>query len=166
MLYALAALAALAALFLLIQAVPYGRDHSNPTVTKEPAWDSPQTRPFAKAACFDCHSNETTWPWYSNVAPMSWLVENDVKGGRTTLNFSEWDRPQGADDIVDAVQGGEMPPWCYAGMPNHSGARLSSTEKNAFVRGSTRRFGRPAASRWLRRRTSRRLRSAAASASS
>ena len=54
----------LVALFLLIQAIPYGRAHSNPQVTKEPAWNAPQTRVLAKDACFDCHSNETTWPWY------------------------------------------------------------------------------------------------------
>ena len=125
----------LAVLFLLIQAVPYGRDHSNPPVTKEPAWDSQQTRDFAKDSCFDCHSNETKWPWYTNIAPASWLTENDVKEGRSTLNFSEWDRPQEAGDIVEAVQGGGMPPWYYAWMPNHAAARLSSSEKSAFVAG-------------------------------
>jgi Haem-binding domain len=127
----------LVVLFVLIQAVPYGRDHTNPPVTKEPAWNSPQTRAFAVAACFDCHSNETKWPWYTNVAPVSWLTENDVKGGRETLNFSEWDRTQQADasEIVEAVQGGSMPPFYYALMPNHPDGRLSSSEKAAFVRG-------------------------------
>jgi hypothetical protein len=57
--------------FLLIQLVPYGRAHANPPVVKEPAWDSPTTRALAKRACFDCHSNETVWPWYTNVAPVS-----------------------------------------------------------------------------------------------
>jgi hypothetical protein len=130
-------LGALVALFLLIQAVPYGRDHSNPPVTAEPAWDSPQTRTFAVAACFDCHSNQTKWPWYTNVAPVSWLTENDVKGGRSTLNFSEWNRPQdtGISDIVEAVRGGSMPPFYYAWMPNHPNARLSKVEQDAFIRG-------------------------------
>jgi hypothetical protein len=57
------------ALFALIQVVPYGRSHTNPPVQSEPKWDSPQTRALAVRACYDCHSNETTWPWYTNVAP-------------------------------------------------------------------------------------------------
>ena len=57
--------------FLAIQLVPYGRTHTNPPVTAEPAWDSPQTRALAVRACFDCHSNETVWPWYTSIAPIS-----------------------------------------------------------------------------------------------
>ena len=83
----------LVALFVLIQLVPYGRNHANPPVVKEPEWVSPQTRQLAKRACFDCHSNESVWPWYSNIAPVSWLVQNDVDEGRRRLNFSEWGRP-------------------------------------------------------------------------
>ena len=56
----------------VMQLVPYGRDHSNPPVTAEPNWDSPETRALFKRACFDCHSNETVWPWYAYVAPFSW----------------------------------------------------------------------------------------------
>ena len=82
--------AVLAAAFLLIQLVPYGHAHDNPPVAAEPNWDSPQTRELAQRACFDCHSNETTWPWYSNVAPVSWLVQHDVDEGREYLNFSRW----------------------------------------------------------------------------
>ena len=78
------------AIFLLIQLIPYGRDHTNPAVVAEPAWDLPETRALAVRACFDCHSNETIWPWYSNVAPISWLVQRDVDEGREKLNFSEW----------------------------------------------------------------------------
>ena len=62
------------ALFIVIQLVPYGRDHTNPPATKEVQWNSPQTKDLAVRACFDCHSNKTTWPWYSNVAPISWLI--------------------------------------------------------------------------------------------
>src|SRR5574340_945670 len=68
--------------FLLIQLVPYGRNHTNPPVTGEPRWDSPQTRALAARACFDCHSNETKWRWYSNIAPISWLIQRDVDSGR------------------------------------------------------------------------------------
>ncbi len=123
----------LVALFLLIQAIPYGRAHSNPQVTKEPAWNAPQTRALAKDACFDCHSNETTWPWYSNIAPVSWLVTHDVDSGRSTLNFSEWNRPQETDDIVEAVAGGGMPPWYY--KIAHPKSRLSSAERAQLARG-------------------------------
>ena len=61
----------------LIQFVPYGRDHDNPEVTNTVAWDSPRTAELFDPACADCHSNETDWPWYSNVAPVSWLVQSD-----------------------------------------------------------------------------------------
>jgi hypothetical protein len=79
----------LMALVFLIQFVPYGRDHSNPAVRAEPAWDSPRTRELTVRACYDCHSNETTWPWYTNIAPISWLVQSDVERGRAELNYSD-----------------------------------------------------------------------------
>ncbi len=80
-----------------IQFVPYGRDHTNPPVTASPAWDSPRTEQLVRAACYDCHSNETVWPWYSSVAPASWLLQRDVDEGRDHMNFSEWElhRPGG-----------------------------------------------------------------------
>jgi mono/diheme cytochrome c family protein len=123
------------ALFVAIQFVPYGRDHSNPPVTGEPNWDSAETRALAARACFDCHSNETTWPWYSKLAPVSWLVQADVDGGRETLNFSEWNRPQEAEpgEIEEVIRGGSMPPWYYT--LQHSNAKLSGTEKDALISG-------------------------------
>jgi Haem-binding domain len=123
-----------AGVLVLIQLVPYGRDHDAPPVSAEPLWDSDLTRAFAVAACFDCHSNETEWPWYTNVAPMSWLTQRDVDGGREALNFSEWDRPQGeAEEITEVVAEGEMPPWYYAML--HSGARLSEQEQRRLIEG-------------------------------
>jgi mono/diheme cytochrome c family protein len=125
---------ALLALFILIQAVPYGRSHTNPPVTREPAWNSPQTRALAARACFDCHSNQTDWRWYSNIAPVSWLVQSDVDGGRAALNFSEWDRPQDdAGDIVEQILGGDMPPGIYTLI--HPGADLSSAERQQLAQG-------------------------------
>jgi hypothetical protein len=122
-------------LFVVIQAVPYGRNHSNPPVTQELKWDSPQTRSLAARACFDCHSNLTKWLWYSNIAPVSWLTQRDVDGGRAQLNFSEWNKPQdtSAGDLADSIRSGSMPPWFYV-IP-HPRARLSSTEKDALIRG-------------------------------
>ena len=80
-------------LLVVIQAVPYGRNHTNPPLRAEPKWDSARTRQLAVDACFACHSNQTRWPWYSSVAPVSWLTQHDVEDGRRILNFSEWDRP-------------------------------------------------------------------------
>jgi len=124
----------LVALFAVIQLVPYGRSHTNPPVTAEPSWDSSQTRALAKRACFDCHSNLTTWPWYSNVAPVSWLVQRDVDGGRAALDFSEWNSPQdGANDLTDVIADGAMPPWYY--KIQHPKSRLSSAEKHQLLDG-------------------------------
>jgi hypothetical protein len=130
---------ALVVVFALIQFVPYGRDHSNPPVVAEPKWDSPATRKLAQDACFDCHSNQTTWPWYSNVAPVSWLVYNDVKSGREELNFSEWSGQQGAGDILEVVRDGSMPPWYYKLL--HPDARLGDAERAALIRGFQRTLG-------------------------
>jgi hypothetical protein len=125
-----------AVLSLLVQIVPYGRDHANPPVRREPAWDSPRTRELTVRACFDCHSNQTVWPWYSNLAPASWLVQRDVHVGRLKVNFSEWDRPQEeADESAETVQDGTMPPWYYPW------GRLSPEERTALIRGLQATFG-------------------------
>lgn len=127
------ALGALGA-FLVVQLIPYGRDHSNPPVTGEPPWDSPDTRAAARRACFDCHSNETEWPVYASVAPVSWLVQRDVTEGRAALNFSEWPRPQEeATKAAEEVREGEMPPPAYALV--HAHARLSAAERDRLAQG-------------------------------
>jgi cytochrome c551/c552 len=119
---------------MVIQVIPYGHAHVNPRVHLEPAWDSPATRALAARACYDCHSNQTVWPWYSQIAPVSWLVQNDVEEGRHHLNFSEWDRPQRkALEAAGRVQRGSMPPWYYVVM--HSKAKLSDAERQALVQG-------------------------------
>lgn len=129
------------AVLLLMQLVPYGRDHSTPPVTAEPAWDSPTTRELAVRACFDCHSNEVTWPWYSNVAPISWAVQRHVDEGRHELNFSEWNRPQDeADEAAETVIEGEMPPLYYT--ITHPDARLTDAEKQQLIDGLTATLGR------------------------
>lgn len=125
----------LMAFLALAQVVPYGRAHHNPANVREPAWDTPQTRKLAAEACFDCHSNLTTWPWYSNIAPGSWLIYRDVVGGRGTLDFSEWQRTQDASagDVAEAVRGGSMPPWYYRLL--HPKSRLSPAERDRLARG-------------------------------
>jgi hypothetical protein len=123
-----------AAALLLAQLVPFGRDHDNPPVRAEPAWADAQTRALAVRACFACHSNETRWPWYSQVAPASWLVQLDVARGRAELNFSEWDRRQRrADDAPDEVEDGTMPPLRYTLA--HAEARLSAAERELLIQG-------------------------------
>jgi len=120
-------------LLVAIQAVPYGRKHTNPPVRAEPKWDSPRTRQLAVDACFACHSNLTRWPWYASVAPSSWLTQRDVDEGRRILNFSEWDRPQQRGEAAEAVRDGAMPPLQFKLL--HREARLSDTEKQQLIHG-------------------------------
>lgn len=125
---------------LAIQLVPYGRDHANPPVASEPVWDAPATRALAKQACFDCHSNETEWPAYSNVAPVSWLVQHDVDEGRAVLNFSDWQRPhEEAAESAEEIGEGAMPPAIYRLM--HAHARLSSADLDLLAAGLTKTIG-------------------------
>lgn len=117
-----------AGVFLLLQLVPYGWSHPNPPVTQDAPWPSARARALAKSACYDCHSNESGWPVYSYVAPMSWLVRRDVEQGRDKLNFSTWDRDESeAHDAAETVEDGSMPPRQY--RLAHAGARLSAAEK-------------------------------------
>ena len=126
--------------FVAIQFVPYGRDHVNPPVGAEPSWDSPETRALARQACFDCHSNETEWPAYSTVAPVSWLIQHDVSEGRAVLNFSEWQRPQDeAKEAAEEVLEGEMP-LRTSSCTAH--ARLSAADRERLARGLERTLGR------------------------
>jgi hypothetical protein len=122
------------ALFVLIQLVPYGRDHTNPPVVREPNWDTPRTRALFLQVCGNCHSNETKWPWYSNVAPVSWLVQHDVDEGRSHFDASDWkpdtDRSRYAWGMLKS---GKMPPSYY--LPLHPEARLSEQEKTELVGG-------------------------------
>jgi hypothetical protein len=97
-------------------------------VTKDAPWPTPAARALAVRACYDCHSHETRWPWYSHVAPMSWLVQRDVDEGRRHLNFSAWDRPQkNSHEAAEELAEGAMPPAIY--LPLHPDAKLSAAEK-------------------------------------
>lgn len=112
--------------------------YTNPPVTNEPNWDSPETRTLAARACFDCHSNETDLPWYSNIAPVSWLIYRDINEGREEMNFSEWRMKSkradhAAEEIEDEISEGGMPPWYY--LPFHPQAKLTNAEKQALIEG-------------------------------
>jgi mono/diheme cytochrome c family protein len=122
------------ALLVLIQFVPYGHSHGNPPVTRAVKWDGPETARLFAGACQDCHSNLSNWRWYDKVAPASWLVQNDIDGGRRHLNFSEWDKPQpDVGEVIDAIARGSMPPLQYKIV--HSAARLSQAERARLEHG-------------------------------
>ncbi len=136
----LALLVVTAVSLILIQLLPFGRARSNPPVVAEPAWDSPATREVFMRACGDCHSNQTVWPWYSRIAPVSWLISRDVNEGRRKFNVSEWGvRENEGEEAVELVRSGEMPPWFY--LPLHPTARLNDPEKQSFLNGLAATFG-------------------------
>jgi Haem-binding domain len=122
-----------AAVFVAIQLVPYGWTKSNPELTSPAPWPNEEAESIARTSCYACHSNETEWPAYSYVAPMSWLVRNDVDGGRSELNFSEWDEDSAdaAEDAEDEIVEGRMP------LPNyrriHRDAQLTDEEAAVLI---------------------------------
>jgi Haem-binding domain len=96
----------------------------------------PQVDAILKRSCNDCHSHATHWPWYSNVAPVSWLVADDVEEGREHLNFSEWasypprDAGHLLEEMCEETGEGEMPLKAY--VLTHPRARLSDADKRAL----------------------------------
>lgn len=133
-----AVLVALAAVLVAAQFVPYGRQHVNPPDRLVTSFDSPATDDLARRACFDCHSNQTRWPWYASIAPVSWRIQKHVDEGREKLNFSAFDPANekvadAAGEAGESVTKGEMPPRDYLLM--HPEARLTVAEKAALTRG-------------------------------
>jgi heme-binding protein len=107
-------------------------DASNPRVTSDVP-SAPAVKAILRRASYDCHSNETEWPWYSHIAPVSWLLARDVREGRAELNFSTWDqyttqqRIKKLKETWSEVAEGEMPPWWD--RPAHRDARLSEGDR-------------------------------------
>ena len=103
-------------------------ERTNPSIVADFDGD-PAIEAILRRACYDCHSNETHWPWYSAIAPASWLVADHVEEGREELNFSHWGRmPKTQQDhkreeCWEEVESGEMPEVGY--VPLHPEARLS-----------------------------------------
>jgi hypothetical protein len=127
-----------AGLVVLAQVVPVER--ANPEINSSRTVEAKLEVPPAidnilNRSCYDCHSQRTVWPWYSRVAPGSWLVAHDVSEARRKLNFSDWasynqkqaERKLGA--ICEEVKGGDMPLWYYT--PMHPGTKLSEAERQA-----------------------------------
>jgi len=115
--------------FLALQFVPI--DRQNPPVETEiPAPEKVQE--VLQRACYDCHSNESSWPWYGYVAPFSWLVAYDIEEGREHMYFSRWNGYDAVEqwvmveEIWEEVEEGEMPPFFYT--PLHPEARLNAAD--------------------------------------
>ncbi|MDP3586453.1 MAG: heme-binding domain-containing protein [Sulfuricurvum sp.] len=125
-----------------IQFVPYGKNHTNPHIISEPQWDSPRTKELFNNACADCHSHETKYPWYSDVAPVSWLLQRDIDEGREHFNVSTWgaQKKNEGKEAAKEVREGEMPPWFY--LPTHPEAKLTDIQKQELVNGLEKTFGK------------------------
>lgn len=123
---------------LAIQLVPYGRSHAPPPSGRRVAWDSPRTEELARRSCFDCHSNETRWPWYASIAPISWRIQTDVNLARARLDFTAFDSAnakvaEAAALAAGTVARGDMPPQDYILM--HPEARLAGADKETLAAG-------------------------------
>jgi len=125
------ALIIMTAIIIVIQFIPVSR--TNPPITA--SLDAPiEVITVFKKSCYDCHSNETKWPWYSNVAPVSWLISSDVKDGRLHLNFSKWgdfsrnDVVKMKEEIWEEIEKEKMPLSKYIFM--HPEAELDQKEKD------------------------------------
>jgi hypothetical protein len=118
--------------FIILQVVP-GFARTNPPVQYKINWSTPQTETLMRRACYDCHTNETVWPWYSQVAPISWLVVHDVDEGRAKLNFSTGKGEIEANELIRQIERDKMPPKVYLMM--HPDAALTAEEKAALIAG-------------------------------
>lgn len=121
----------------LVIAQFFGPAKTNPAVDASQTVEArlqvtPPVAAILDRSCKDCHSNKTRWPWYSNVAPVSWFVIDHVNEGRANMNFSEWGRYTQSDvDVLlkkmcREVKGGDMPLSTYT--PLHPGSKLSSDD--------------------------------------
>jgi hypothetical protein len=130
----------LAAIFLIIQFVPIDQSVANLPVDqdflKSTSLNSASAE-IIKRACYDCHSMETDYPWYSNFAPVSWYLQKHINHGREHLNFSEWtqyssdDQAHLLEEMIEEIKEGEMPLKSYRLL--HAEARLSEDEIEALT---------------------------------
>ena len=127
-------------LFIAIQFLPFGIEHNNPKITAEPEWNSTNTKELFLRTCGDCHSNQTKWPWYSNIAPVSWIISNHVNEGREKFNVSNWgnQKKNNGEDAADIIEDGEMPLKPYLLL--HPEANLSKEEKLFLIEGLQKTF--------------------------
>jgi mono/diheme cytochrome c family protein len=132
----LSGIAVLFLVFVLIQFVPYGRDRSVGASTGEPQWATARTRELMVDACFSCHSNETEYPVYASIAPISWMIQDHIDEGRSKVNYSNFATDPGdADETIEVLQEGEMPPASYTRFGLHPEAKLSEAELRELIDG-------------------------------
>jgi hypothetical protein len=118
-----------------IQLIPVRR--TNPPVTADVSAPA-EVETILRGACYDCHSNETRWPWYSRVAPVSWFIAHHIEEGRGDLNFSEWPvydfkaQDEAFEDIRKQVSQGKMPLRSYRIM--HPEARLTDAQRKVILK--------------------------------
>ncbi|MBI2280506.1 MAG: heme-binding domain-containing protein [Bacteroidetes bacterium] len=128
------------ALLVIIQFIRI--DKTNPAIVKENDFISITNPPehiqqMLKASCYDCHSNESTYPWYTNVAPISWWVKQHINEAREELNFSEWGtfnvkrQKHKLEEGAEMIEEGEMPMSSYTLI--HDNAKLSDTQKAELI---------------------------------
>ncbi len=111
----------------------------NPPVLNSPEWDSARTKQTFMNLCADCHSNETVYPWYSYIPPVSFLIYTDVANGRKHFNISEYTKEDGVKSAYEYKKG-EMPLWIYTLM--HRDAILDENSKAEFIEGLEATFGK------------------------
>jgi cytochrome c551/c552 len=112
-------------------------ERTNPPVETEVSAPA-EVKAILRRSCYDCHANETRWPWYARIAPVSWLIANDVKEGRREVNFSLWNQFTGSrrarkfKEIVEQVEQNKMPQWYYVVI--HPEAKLSGGDKEEILK--------------------------------
>jgi hypothetical protein len=129
--------AGLAAVFLLLQLVQPAR--TNAPVTNDflkATGAPPEVAGMFRAACYDCHSEETRWPWYSYMAPISWQIAQDVNEGRRHVNFSDWPTKtelarKKIENMSDEIDDGDMPLKKYTLI--HKDARLTADQRDELT---------------------------------
>ena len=124
-----------AAQFVRPQAPALGRDPNARSVWTDPAVPEP-VKTILRRSCADCHSSDTRWPWYAKIAPVSWVIERDVRRAREHMNLSVWPASPDVEEaeIGDMVFAREMPPKRYLLM--HPDARLTDSERNLILKWS------------------------------
>ena len=127
-----------AVLFVICQLVPIRRDNPaiNPSHTVEATEKlTPAVKAVFGRSCLNCHSNQTRWPWYSYVAPVSWMISSDVHDARKAMNLSNWGsysankREEKLEEICEQVTNGDMPDRKYALF--HRSSRITPQERDA-----------------------------------
>ena len=141
--YVIYTLIILVIVLFIINSVPVSM--TNPPVTEDIA--APESvKKILKVSCYDCHSNETTWYWYAEYAPISWLIAHDVNEGRKYLNFSTWDKysmkekKEHLRESIETIHEGEMPTKIYELM--HPEAKISNDELNTLTTWINKEYGK------------------------